>query len=97
MRHSRTRRSGENSLRREVVSLDGRLIFVLQRTHAGVHVQRSEKVDESSHAGTISLQMLFATESEFKRFCEADETRFKQPLTYQMLTREFHDLLSLEI
>lgn len=96
MRQSRTRDSGEDRSRRQVASLDGCLSFVLQRTRAGVHVQRSEKVNAKSHAGTISLQMLFTTESEFRRFCEADDTRFKQPLTYQALTREFHDLLSLE-
>jgi hypothetical protein len=97
MKQIRTRLSGADSSHRQVVSLDGRLIFVLQRTRAGVHVQRNETVVENAHAGTVSLQMLFRTEVDFRRFCEADETRFKQPLTYQALTREFHDLLSLEL
>lgn len=93
MKRSRTRRSGADDAHRQVATPDGRLSFVLMRTRAGVHVQRHEKVDEDSYAGTVSLQMLFRTESEFEQFCQADEMRFQQPLVYQALTREFHDLL----
>lgn len=96
MRHGRTRRNGANDDSRRVATQDEHLSFVLKRTRTGVFVQRYEKVDEHSHAGSVSFQMLFTTESEFEQFCRSDEMRFEHPLVYQALAREFHDLLHTE-
>lgn len=93
MKQNRIKRVGSDDGKRQISSPDGRLSFILARARTGVHIQRFEQLDKGSYAGTVSLQMVFTTGDEFELFCQADEMRFKQPLVYHALTREFHDLL----
>jgi len=87
------RNSPSGGDRREVVSPDGVLVFVLKKASAGVHVERRQQVKHGARTGVASVLTLFANELAFVRFCESDALRFEYPLTYAQLLREFDDLL----
>lgn len=79
-----------------VVSLDGKLRFVLKKGNAGVHVERHQHITQGAHTGIVSIQTLFTTGNQFARFCEADSMRFEYPLLYVQATRAFNDLIAAD-
>ena len=84
----------DGDVRRQITSPDGFVTFVLEKTRVGIHMERRQHVDIKSCTGFTSMHTLFLNESEFLRYCEADDLRFTCPLVFIRLTREFHDLRS---
>lgn len=76
-----------------MISPDGAIVFVMKRTRAGVHMERTHVRSPSSR---VSHAMMFASPEEFDRFCEADDVRFQYPIVYQQIKRECHELFGLE-
>ncbi|WP_296308755.1 hypothetical protein [Pseudomonas sp.] len=82
----------DGAVRRQITSPDGFVTFVLEKTKAGIHMERRQQVDIKSCTGFTSIHTLFSNKDEFLHFCEADDLRFTFPLVFTRLTREFHDL-----
>lgn len=87
MASSRKNRSSTPA-RREVVSPDGQLCFVLKRTATGVHVDRRHQ----AAAYRVAHAAVFSDRRELERFLDLDELRFKYPLVYAEVRRAFDDL-----
>lgn len=82
----------DGNLRRQITSHDGSVTFVLEKTRAGIHMERRQRVDIESCTGFTTMHALFLNEAEFLHYCEADDLRFICPHVFNRLAREFHDL-----
>lgn len=67
-----------------LVSDDGAFVFTLQRRPQGVLV----RVQLRKGAARIVHSVLFADNSSFHRWCDADSVRFAHPLIYVGLKRD---------
>jgi hypothetical protein len=92
MASSRKSRSSTPA-RREVVSPDGQLCFVLKRTATGVHVDRRHQ----AAAYRVAHAAVFPDRRELERFLDLDELRFQYPLVYVEVRRAFDDLLETDV
>jgi hypothetical protein len=64
---------------------DGEVRFFLQRTCGGLYVE----LDEIPKVGVRTCQsFLFASRTEFARWCEEEPSRFAHPLEHALLKRD---------
>lgn len=92
---SKRPRHGKPRVDSPVASWDGRLSFLLQRTHAGVHVERRQELTRNSdQTGVVSIQVFFANSDEFDRFCEADSLRYEYATCFADVKKAFNELIA---
>ncbi len=71
-------------------SPDGKLGVTLRPCAGGLYVERWHTIDAS---GAITQGLMFADETEFHRWCDADDARYDYPLMWVNMRRAGGDLL----
>lgn len=74
-----------------VHSADGMVRFSLQRTSAGLYVQRAFS---RNGKGKVLQSARFASADDFRRWCAADTIRFDDPLMSLRLVRHADELFA---
>jgi hypothetical protein len=72
---------------------DASVAFALRPTHAGLLIERTQ----CQPMGARLVQtLLFETVNRFERWCDAEPTRFDEPMLYEQLRREGHEAFGSE-
>ena len=70
---------------------DGVLTVTLRRTEAGLYVERAvQRIRE----GRVVQSSVFADPASFRRWCDADPSRFDYPLVHAAMLRAADDLFA---
>jgi len=73
---------------------DGVVAVRMQRTPLGVSVERVVRRAETARAVQV---LAFATLGSFRRWCDADDSRFSYPQLYSNLVRDGEEMFASEV
>jgi ketosteroid isomerase-like protein len=73
---------------------DGVLTVTLRRSDAGLYVERTV---QRAREGRIVQSSVFADPASFRRWCDADASRFDYPLVHADMLRAADDLFPADI
>lgn len=93
-RPSKKTTTSARDLQRNVASHDGAILFVLKRTGAGLHMERTHVCKPNMR---VQHAMMFKTLEAFECFYIADEARYQYPLIYQQIKRECYELFDAQL